>query len=121
MHGSTSPPKNGLLGPRRDERGAVAPGDVLANEADGLACLLALGIEPEPAQELEDVERVRPVVIPRLAGPQAVRRLEREQLRAPALGRDLRPLGGDHVRRLVESGRASPASGLPDRSRAASQ
>ena len=35
------------------------------------------------------------------AAPLAVRRLEREQPRAPALGRDLRPLRGDRVRRLV--------------------
>ena len=74
---------------------------MLADEADGPLGLLALGIEPEPPQELQDVERVGPVLRERVAGPQAVRRLEREQPGAPALGRDPCPFGGDDVRRLV--------------------
>jgi hypothetical protein len=65
------------------------------------AGLLAVGIEPEASQQLQDVERVRPVLRPGLAAPPAVWRLEREQPGASALGRDPRPLGGDDVRRLV--------------------
>ena len=88
MHGSTSPSKNRLSAQGGSPPGAVAPRDVLADEADRPPGLLAPGIEPEPPQELQDVERVGPVLRERVAGPQAVRRLEREQLGAPALGRD---------------------------------
>ena len=87
MHGSTSPSKK-RLSAQGVPPGAVPPGDVLADEADGPPGLLALGIEPEPPQELQDVERVGPVLRERVAGPQPVRRLEREQPGAPALGRD---------------------------------
>ena len=61
---------------------------MLTNETDGPPSLLAIGIEPEMAQELQDVERVRPVLGPWPAAPLAVRRLELEQPGAPALGRD---------------------------------
>ena len=76
-----------VVGPRCLEVG-VPPGDALTNEADGPPGGLARGIEAEPPQELQDVERVRPVARPGHAAPQAVRRLEREQPGAPALGRD---------------------------------
>ena len=82
------------------ERG-IPPDDALADEADGPPGLLALGIESEPPQELEHMEGVGPVLGPGLAGPQAIRRLEREQLGAPALGRDLGALGGDDLGGLV--------------------
>jgi hypothetical protein len=52
---------------------------VLADQTDGPPGLLALGIEPEPPKQLQDVERVGPVVRPRPAAPLAVRGLEREQ------------------------------------------
>ncbi|MEJ7697888.1 MAG: hypothetical protein WKF78_15045 [Candidatus Limnocylindrales bacterium] len=40
----------------------VSPRDVLADEPDGSPGRLALGIEPQSAQEVQHVERVRPVV-----------------------------------------------------------
>ena len=89
-----------VVGPRGLEVW-VPPGDSLADEADRAPRLLALGIEPQPAQELEHVERVGVVARPRPAAPLAAGRLEREQPGAPALGRDPRPLGGDDVRRLA--------------------
>ena len=46
-----------MVGPRRLEVG-IPPRDVLADEADGPPGRVAPGIEPKPAQELEDVERV---------------------------------------------------------------
>ena len=100
MHGSTSPSKNRLSAHGVSNSGTRQV-TCSRTSADRPSRLLALGIEPEPAQELQDVERVGPVLRPRPAGPQAVRRLEREQPGAPALGRDPRPLGGDDVGRLV--------------------
>ena len=50
-----------VVGPRGLEFG-IPPGDVLADEIDGPPGLLAVGIEPEPTQELQNVERVRPVL-----------------------------------------------------------
>ena len=78
-----------LVLPRRVPPGAIAPGDMLANAADRPLGLLAPGIEPQPPQELQDMERVRSILREGVAGPQAVRRLEGEQSGAPALGRDL--------------------------------
>ena len=63
--------------------------------------LLARRVQAQSPQELERVERVRPVVRPRPAAPLAVRPLQREQLGAPAFGGDPGPLGSDDVRRLV--------------------
>ena len=60
-----------MVGPRGLEVG-IPPRDVLADKADGSACLVALGIESQPAQELEDVERVGVVARPRPAAPLAV-------------------------------------------------
>ena len=89
-----------MVCPRGLEVG-IPPGGVLPDKADGATRLVALGIEPQPAQELEHVEGVGEIARPRPATPLAVGRLEREQPGAPALGRDPRPLGGDDVRRLV--------------------
>ena len=50
-----------VVGPWSFER-CVPPGDVFADQADGQPGLLALGIEAKPAQQLEDVKRVRPLV-----------------------------------------------------------
>ncbi len=61
MHGSTSPSKNRLSAHGVSNVG-IPPGDVLSDEIDGPPGLLAVGIEPEPTQELQNVERVRPVL-----------------------------------------------------------
>ena len=89
-----------VVGPR-GSTGRRPPRDVLPDEPDRPPGLLAPRIEPEPPQELQDVERVRPVLRQGIAGPQAVRRLEGEESRAPALRRDARPLGRDDLGRLV--------------------
>ena len=57
-----------VVGPRGLEFGNP-PRDVLADERDRPSGLLALGIEPEPSQELQYVERVRPVLRPGSAAP----------------------------------------------------
>ena len=82
-------------------RGAALPGDALADATDCPPGLITLGIEPQPTQELQSVKSVRPVVRPGPATPLAIRRLERQQPRAPALRRDPRPLCGDDVRLLM--------------------
>ena len=87
--------------PRWIPPGAVTPGHVRADEADGALGLLARGIQPQSPQELEDVERVGPILREGVAGPEPIRSLERQQPGAPALGGDARPLGGDDRRRLV--------------------
>src|SRR5262249_18481569 len=81
--------------------GAVAPRDVPADPLDGRPAFFAVGVETEPAEELQDVERVRVVLRERVARPEAARRLEREQPSASALGRDARPLGRDGPGRVV--------------------
>jgi len=65
-----------LVLPRRIPPGPIAPSDMLADETDGPASLLTLGIEPQPSEELQHVECVGPILRERVAGPQAVRRLE---------------------------------------------
>ena len=90
-----------LRRPGRVPPGAIAPRDVVADETDRSPRLLARRVEPEPSQELQHVERVGPVLRERVARPQAVRRLEGQQPRAPAVRGDARPLGCDDVRRLV--------------------
>ena len=100
---------------------AVAPGDVLADQADGPLGLLAGRIEPEPPQQLQGMEGVREVARPRLAVPQAVR--------SPAgrgAGRPSPRWRSWTARRRRRpparaSGRASPASGSTDPRRAASR
>jgi hypothetical protein len=87
--------------PRRVHRCAALPDDMLADETDRPSGLLALGIEPEPPQQLQNVERVRPVLRPWPAAPPAVRRLKGQEPCAPSLGGDLRPFGGDDVRGLI--------------------
>ena len=58
-------------------RGAALPGDALADETGCPPGLIALGIEPQLAQELQCVKRVCPVVRPGPAAPLAIRRLQR--------------------------------------------
>ena len=101
MHGSTSPPKNGLLFHGLSHSEPDPQVTCSQTRAIALPGLLAVGIEPESAKKLEDVECVGPLVRPGLAGPQAIRRLEREEPGTPALRGDSRPLGGDHLLRLV--------------------
>src|SRR5207244_3353119 len=50
-----------VVGPRGLHGRPASPDDLLADEANGPPGLLALGIEPEPPQEFQDVECVRPV------------------------------------------------------------
>ena len=71
------------------------PGDMVPHELGRPPGLRALGVEPQKPQQLERVHRVRPVVRPGAARPPAVVALQREQPRAPPLGRDLRPLRRD--------------------------
>jgi hypothetical protein len=96
------------------------PPDVLAREGDGAACLGAVGVQTEVAQEHERVVRRRPCVEERLrlidpswpvgpAVPSAVDALQREQLCAPALDRDACALGGN----LGGSGVGEVAHHLP--------
>ncbi len=100
MHGSTSPSKKRLSAHGVSNSGSrqitCSCTSAIARRAGSLA-----GIEPEPPEQLQRVEGVRPVVRPRPAAPLAVARLERQQPRAPALGRDPRSFGGDAPRRLV--------------------
>ena len=91
--------EEGGVGPGRLEV-AVTPGHLLAYQPDGPSRLLAGGVEAEPPQELEDVERVGPVLRPGSLGPPAIGRLEGEQRCAPSLGRDPRSLDSDDIRRL---------------------
>jgi hypothetical protein len=98
-----------LVGPGRVPPGAITPGHVVADATHGLLRLLARRIQPEPAQELQGVEGVGVVLGERVAGPEPVRRLERQELRTPALGRDACPFG----RHLVGGGVKEVAHHLP--------
>ena len=121
MHGSTSPSKNGFLAHGRDERGAVAPGDVLADQADGPPGLLARRDRARTAAgargrgtcpSSRDPRPCRPTGHP-APGARAAGRPSPPWRSSPARRRRRRPVrGSDH---------ASPASGSPGRSRAANR
>ena len=78
----------------------------LVDAVDHFASLFARGIQTEVHQDSEAVEGNKQLSIvlrqflsppARAAAPVATRRLAGEQLRAPALGRDARPLGRNHI------------------------
>ena len=82
----------------RFRRTASLPRHVVADKAHRASCLVAGGIETHLPQERQDVHRGVPPAFPRRAAPPPVRRLEGEQPRARALGRDPCTLGPDLVR-----------------------
>ena len=83
---------------------------MIADETDGTGGLLTRGLESEPPEQLQDVERVGPVLRPRLPAPLAVGSLQGEQACTPAVGRDLGPLGRDGLRgRVLEVAHDLPA------------
>ena len=76
-------------------RPATLPRHAVADEAHRTPRLRARGIEPQVAQQPQDVHRGVPPTVPRCAGPRPVGLLQGEQPRAPALGGDPRALGRD--------------------------
>ena len=79
-------------------RTASLPRHAGTDEAHRTPCLVAGGIETHLPQERQDVHRGVPPAVPRRAAPPPIGRLEGEQPRARALGRDPCTLGRNLLR-----------------------